>query len=461
VIPESDIRVRLESVRVGQILTFVVCAGAEAYALATWDRPHRVLVTVLLALGAVVGALLSLLPVERIVRGPHRENWFLGWSVLDLGLIAAIAAADGGSHSPYVFLFVLPTIFAALSYPRWSTFVTGALALVGFAIVAATGHGASLAYDLFIAFALACTGLLASWQAQNAGQVRTALTRSVEALSVSERQARTVLDTVHDAYVAMDGAGRIVDWNEHAERLFGWPRDEVIGSTVADTIIPPHFREMHLRGLEHYVATGEGPVLNKRIELSALHRDGQEFPVELTIGPVRHGGGVTFHAFLHDIRERKEGEAALRRSEMELRRNRRRLEQAQAMAHIGSWEWDVRTNRVTWSAELYRIYGVERDQFAGTFEGYLERVHPNDRENVQATLGRAMADLQPFALEERIMRPNGELRVLDSRGEVQLDNDGQVVRMIGVSQDVTERRREVTQTQLLGRPEDVGSTPLE
>jgi diguanylate cyclase (GGDEF)-like protein/PAS domain S-box-containing protein len=416
------------------MLSFVVCAGAEVYVLATWEQPHRLFLSAIFLLGVVIAALISFMRVERIVRGPRRELWFLGWSALDYGLVTAISAADGGPRSPFVFLFVLPTIFAALSYPLWSTIVTAALGCLCFAGVAATSNDASLEYDLFIVFSLLCTGALCSWQARNGGRAR------VGALTLSEERGRLILETAHDAYVAMDGDGAIIDWNKRAEQIFGWTRDEVLGHTVSETLIPPHFRDMHIRGLHHYLETGEGPVLGKRIELSALRRDGTEFPVELSIAPVRHTSGVTFHSFLHDISDRKESETALRQGEMKLRRSRRRLEQAQAIAHMGSWEWDVRANKVSWSDELYRIYGLEPDQFPATFEGYLERVHPGDRERVQATIGRALADHRPFEFEERISRPGGDIRLLESEGEVQTDTEGEVLRMIGVCHDVTERR---------------------
>ena len=440
VIPESEIRVRLESVRVGQMLSFVVCAGAEVYVIATWDQPHRLFLTGVFVLGVIIAALIFLLPVERIVRGPRREWWFLGWSALDFVLVTAIAAADGGPRSPFVFLFVLPTIFSALSYPLWSTTATAAMGCLCFAGVAALSDDAVLEYDLFIVFSLLGAGMLSSWQARNGGRARAKLARTLEAMTESEERASLILQTANDAYVAMDGSGTIIEWNRRAEQIFGWTRAEVLGRALAETIIPPHFRENHLRGLGHYMATGEGPLLNKRIELTALRCDGHEFPVELSIGPVGHAAGITFHAFLHDISTRQESEAALRRGELELRRSRRRLQQAQTIAHMGSWEWDVRANTVTWSDELYRIYGLEPGEFAATFEGYVELVHPDDQERVQATIGRALADHRPFVFEERVVQPDGTVRVLESQGEVQTDNEEQVVRMIGVCHDVTERR---------------------
>src|SRR3954452_23351620 len=245
VIPESEIRVRLESVRVGQWLTLVVCAGAQAYALATWERPQRALLTAIFVVAALSALLIPRLPVERIVRGPHREKWFLGWSFLDFGLITAIAAIDGGPRSPFVLLFVLPTIFAALSYPLWSTLATGAMGVIGFAIVATTSSHAVLEYYLFVVFLIVCAGELRAWQARTALEVRGQLAERVGALTVSEERGRLILETANDAYVAMDGTGVIIVWNQRAEQIFAWSRVETIGHALSDTIIPPHFREMH------------------------------------------------------------------------------------------------------------------------------------------------------------------------------------------------------------------------
>jgi PAS domain S-box-containing protein len=140
------------------------------------------------------------------------------------------------------------------------------------------------------------------------------LHKAKEAAEASALWARLVVDTAHDAFVAMDAHGRITDWNPQAEVVFGWSRAEAVGQLVADLIIPPEFRDIHTRGLAHFLATGEGPVLNQRLELPALHRDGHRFPVELTIRPVRLGQEWFFTAFLHDISDRKRAEEELRRA---------------------------------------------------------------------------------------------------------------------------------------------------
>ena len=131
------------------------------------------------------------------------------------------------------------------------------------------------------------------------------------ALAASERATRQILTAAHDAFVAMDSDGVITDWNPQAESTFGWPEREAVGRELADTLIPERNREAHRRGLKRFLATGEGPVLGRRLELTALHRDGREFPVELTISAIPIAGGHSFNAFLRDITERKQVEQQL------------------------------------------------------------------------------------------------------------------------------------------------------
>ncbi|PYN42904.1 MAG: hypothetical protein DMD95_15425 [Candidatus Rokuibacteriota bacterium] len=130
-------------------------------------------------------------------------------------------------------------------------------------------------------------------------------------LRASEERTRLIVDTALDAVITIDEEGRITGWNAQAERTFGWSREEVLGRVLAETIIPQRYRAGHEEGLRRYRASGQGPVVNRRLELSALHRDGREFPVELSISPVSLAGGTTFSAFVRDITERKQAEAAI------------------------------------------------------------------------------------------------------------------------------------------------------
>jgi two-component system, OmpR family, phosphate regulon sensor histidine kinase PhoR len=123
--------------------------------------------------------------------------------------------------------------------------------------------------------------------------------RTQEALNVA------VIESAHDAFVSIDANDTIIAWNTRAEELFGWPAPIAIGRLLARTIIPPAARAMHRRGLEQFLATGEDRVLNRRLELTALHRDGSEIPVDMTITPLRIGDTYRFYAFISDATARR------------------------------------------------------------------------------------------------------------------------------------------------------------
>lgn len=115
-----------------------------------------------------------------------------------------------------------------------------------------------------------------------------------------------VLKTALDGVVVMRLDGTVVGWNDVAERTFGWSFAEALGQRMSELIIPHRFRDAHERGLMHYLATGEGPVLDQHIEIDALHRDGHELPVELSITRTEQFGEPVFLGFLRDITERRE-----------------------------------------------------------------------------------------------------------------------------------------------------------
>jgi PAS domain S-box-containing protein len=152
-------------------------------------------------------------------------------------------------------------------------------------------------------------------------------------LAESEARAKTIIDTAHDAFVGIDTSGRIVEWNTQACATFGWTRSEALGRSLVDTIIPPAFRAAHAEGMRRFHATGEGSILNRRLELSALHRSGREFPVELTVSsPIRAGRDLLFGAFLRDISERKAHESEISRARVTAEHSRDRLDRELASA---------------------------------------------------------------------------------------------------------------------------------
>ena len=133
----------------------------------------------------------------------------------------------------------------------------------------------------------------------------TSRKRAEQELKESKDRIGQIIDRALDAFVSMDGEGVVTAWNRSAEEIFGWPANRAIGNRLSELIVPERYRAAHERGLRRFLETGKGPLLDKHVELLAAHRDGHEFPVELSVTAVKVRGGFAFHAFVHDITDRK------------------------------------------------------------------------------------------------------------------------------------------------------------
>jgi PAS domain S-box-containing protein len=132
-----------------------------------------------------------------------------------------------------------------------------------------------------------------------------------QALKHSEEKTKLIINSALDAIICIDSGSIITIWNPQAEKIFGWKAGDVLGQSLTEIIVPPQYREHHKRGMQRYLQTGEGPVIKQIIEITALNHSGIEFPIELTIIPIKQNGGEFFCAFIRDITERKMAERKL------------------------------------------------------------------------------------------------------------------------------------------------------
>ena len=255
-----------------------------------------------------------------------------------------------------------------------------------------------------------------------------------ENLKRSNERMQSILQHAPDAVMSIDEDGIIRSWNPQAELIFGWKESEVIGKTLTETIIPKRYHEGHNMGMKHFLRTGEGPVINKPIELSALKKNGSEFPVELKISTSKINDSYIFIGFIRDISIRKEAEGTIQNKTNQLM-------EAQQLAHIGSWEWDVLTNKIYWSDELYRIYGLTPQEFKADYGSYLKYIHPDDVEYVNSIVQQAFKDHQPYRFFHKAACADGKIRILSATGKVFTDGVGNVIRMSGTAQDVTDQKK--------------------
>jgi PAS domain S-box-containing protein len=232
--------------------------------------------------------------------------------------------------------------------------------------------------------------------------------RDAEALRSKEARHHAMLDTALDCVITMDDRGRVVDFNPAAERTFGYGAAEAVGQDMAALIIPPGLRERHRHGLARYLATEEAAVLDRRLEITGMRRDGSLFPVELTITRINLPGPPTFAGYLRDITERKEAEAELRASRARIvdaaDSARRRLERD---LHDGAQQ------RLVELALDLRLARARLDGDSDTARGLLDAAL-EDLAAATAELRELARGIHPAALTEQGLGPALEALVARS-----------------------------------------------
>lgn len=231
-----------------------------------------------------------------------------------------------------------------------------------------------------------------------------------------------VFERISEALAAVDGQWRYTYLNTQACALLGRDAEELISKRVG-TEFPDGIGQTICHACEKAVKN------RATVSLSILVPSLQRW-LEYRIYPAGDGATIYFR----DVTEQKLA-AQTQQHEQQI------LARAQEIAHLGSWEWDIAGNHVTWSDELYRIYGISPGEHKATFEGYLARVREDDRARVMGIIKQSLADHQPYEFEERIVHPNGAVRTLFSRGVVHVDEHGQPIRMLGTCQDITDHTR--------------------
>ena len=242
---------------------------------------------------------------------------------------------------------------------------------------------------------------------------------------------KMVLEDAGDAIFVADVSGSIVLWNDAAEELFGYSRESMLGGSISQ-LIP----ERYLRDYEKSVAAAseaEKPA-NSHITVVVRAADGTEYPVEAAVSIVSTGDGAVAVGVVRKIDDFKML-ALLQESE-------RHLREAERVAGMGSFEWSVGSDEIEWSDQLARIYGYEPGSHPKRLAGFLDCVHPDDRENLQNNIRNALTTGSGWSMDERILHANtGEERVLSSRVTVMRDAHGRIARLCGICHDVTEQRR--------------------
>jgi PAS domain S-box-containing protein len=254
------------------------------------------------------------------------------------------------------------------------------------------------------------------------------LKRSEAELRKTEERTRLIIDTALDAVVTMDAAGTITSWNKQAEVIFGWNPSEAIGRRMSEVIIPLDQRAAHERGLRHFLATGEGPLLGRRIEVTAIRRGGAEFPVELEAIPMKSGGDWIFSAFIRDITESKRAEEKLRDSELNLRR---------MTETIPEMLWSATADGAIdyCNTRLLDYSGLSAKEVMGN--GWVKLIHPDDVESAARTWMSCVRSGEAYQVEVRTFHaPDRTYRWCMTSALPLLDADGRILKWHGTVVDM-------------------------
>src|SRR5690349_16336787 len=238
---------------------------------------------------------------------------------------------------------------------------------------------------------------------------------------------RQIVETAFDAFIGMDSNGVVVDWNTQAEATFGWPRSEAIGRTVSDLIIPERYRKAHQEGLRRYFATGEGRVLNKRVEITGLHKAGHELPVELMIAPIKLHKTCMFAAFVRDMSEQKQTD--------ETRARLAAIVQSSDDAIISKTLDGI---ILSWNPAAERLFGYAPQEAVG--KPMLMLIPPERHSEEPAILARIAAGERVDHFETVRVQKDGKRIDVSVSISPMKDSQGKIVAASKIARDITERK---------------------
>ncbi len=255
--------------------------------------------------------------------------------------------------------------------------------------------------------------------------------RAEKALAESELQYRSLVENVGAGVAITDLEGRFVFVNRALCKMIGYSKEEMVGKPFADFLHPEDRKWIQQIFLESW----KNPGRTLAIEFRVIHkRDHVIHMYSCPTATIDNNKIVGFNAIISDITERKNAEEALRKRESDLRR-------AQQIARFGSWVFDLKTDRVEFSDEIFNILGITKEQFNGTLECAINLVKPEDRTRVQKCYEDLVIRHKPVSMEYSIIRPDGSVRHLWGNGEVEFDKKGDLRYIIGTVRDITERKK--------------------
>ena len=252
-------------------------------------------------------------------------------------------------------------------------------------------------------------------------------------IDFSDLDSEIFLDSVPDALVIVDKEGNIAAVNQNLEKLSGYSKEELQGRSIG-FLVPLNAEKEHRLHLQEYIKNPT-PIPRPMGEVKnifLLASDASKIPVDVCLSPVKVEGEIFYIAAVRDMTKR-------RLMEKELRESEERLEEAQSIVQMGSWDRDVLEDKLSWSDNVYCIFGLEPHSIEPDHAVFMEGVHPDDREYVESSFKNALEG-KPYDITHRIILKNGTVRYVQEHCKAVFSEDDKLIRLIGTIQDITERK---------------------
>lgn len=249
-------------------------------------------------------------------------------------------------------------------------------------------------------------------------------------LKESEQRFKTIFDGAIDGILIADTeTKRFYTGNKAICQMLGYSAEEIKNLGIVDI----HLKEDLPSVMEQFEKQAKGGATLAK-DVPVKRKNGNIFYADINTSLVTFDEKTYLMGIFRDITSRKRAEETLRKSEAS-------LANAQRIAHLGNWEWDIVKNELRWSDEIYCIFGLVPQAFGATYESFLDAVHPDDREFVKKSVNGALYERKPYSIDHRIVLPDGSDRIVHEQAEVIFDTSGRAVQMAGTVQDITDRKR--------------------
>ena len=358
----------------------------------------------------------------------------VGSVVLAWLLREALTPIWGPNSLPFIFFFPAVVLTAWYGRLRLALLSIGVSAMLANYFFLEPRHtfgisnaGEAVGISAFVICSVAVAYGIESMHRANA-RVKRAV-EEVQQASEASAHLAAVVTSSSDAIVSKTLEGVVRTWNDGARRVFGYTPDEMIGQPIR-RLIPAEIQPEE----DFILARVRAGERIEHYETVRVRKDGERIDVSLTISPIKNSAGEIIGAskIARDVTDRKRVEEALRENE-------ERLRMATETGKVGIWDWDIQTDRISWTDSLYQMHGVNKDEVLG-IDSFASLIHPEDRTRVSQALEQALKGNTPYELEFRVVKPNGETGWVFTNAVVFREDD-KPTRLVGVTLDITDRKR--------------------